>query len=716
MTARMTNVTLACLLGVSALMAQESKSELSPLDELARSAIPTPARDSLPSEVVAVLGTLAGRHSDTAKCVAVSPNQKKVASGSRDGTVRIWDATTLAQLRAFPHPDDVDLVAFSPDSKFLYTVCWDGNLRIWDAAKDEHQEPKITLLSQHQSSSAFNGDHSIMVCSDWSDELDEPILKVFKIENNLLRPLHKDLSGFAGAFSGPSPDALTLSHDGRWVAVGYSNADGDVLVWDLQDDGSRPAITLPVDGRNHSIQFSPDNRFVLVGGESNVSVWQLSAEAIGLDDRVDLSPKKVANLIGHKPRGNIVAIEFSPDAKQVFTGSYDHQILVWDWHKSEIENASEKSLTPIMKLTEHKGWVSGICFSQDGQTMYSSAWDHTVRRWIRTEDGFEPVVLEGHANALSAIAFSSDGMLIATGATCDIGRHVPNEVRLWKMGREKAVPFKVLHGCEGWINDLCFSDDGKLLAAACDIGICYWDLSSPSEDGSLEPRFIKEVFKDLRGGDYFGEAKSVAFVPNSRMLVSGWSEPRLVLTDLTMSPPSRLDAMETTFHHVDSVDTSSDGKLVAISGALLTIQDGKIAEISRQEGGKRDPPKEVPGFKRYSPNLPPFTSVAFLRESKFLAGAGKGFVRLFGDLPITDLKLQLAIPVESAYGKIASGNDGMIAYGDSDGVILLYDLKIVKLVKHWRFGRNWSLQFAPDGRHLAVGDGSGVVFLLRTGN
>jgi WD40 repeat protein len=183
-----------------------------------------------------------------------------------------------------------------------------------------------------------------------------------------------------------------------------------------------------------------------------------------------------------------------------------------------------------------------------------------------------------------------------------------------------------------------------------------------------------------------------------------------------MSPPSRLDAMETTFHHVESVDTSSDGKLVAISGALLTIQDGKIAEISRQEGRKRDPPKEVPGFKHYSPNLPPFTSVAFLRESKYLAGVGKGSIRMFGDLPITDLKLQLAIPVESAYGKIASGDDGMIAYGDSDGVIVLYDLKIVKLVKDWRFGRIWSLKFAPDGRHLAVGDGSGVVFLLRTDN
>ncbi len=65
--------------------------------------------------------------------VAFSPDSKTVASGSRDKTIKFWDATT-GQLRAtlVGHPKDVSSVAFSPDSQTLASASEDKTIKLWN--------------------------------------------------------------------------------------------------------------------------------------------------------------------------------------------------------------------------------------------------------------------------------------------------------------------------------------------------------------------------------------------------------------------------------------------------------------------------------------------------------------------------------------------------------------------------------------------------------
>jgi hypothetical protein len=67
--------------------------------------------------------------------VAFSLDGKTLASGSYDGTVRLWDVASRTALETLQgHTDVVQSVAFSPDGRTLASGSSDGTVRLWDVA------------------------------------------------------------------------------------------------------------------------------------------------------------------------------------------------------------------------------------------------------------------------------------------------------------------------------------------------------------------------------------------------------------------------------------------------------------------------------------------------------------------------------------------------------------------------------------------------------
>ncbi|HVJ80020.1 MAG TPA: WD40 repeat domain-containing protein, partial [Planctomycetia bacterium] len=104
---------------------------------------------------------LAG-HADGVVSLAFHGDGAFLASGGRDGAVRIWAAGDGRELACLPNGANVYSIAFSPDGARLAAACADGAIKLWDVASWQ----KVVELRGHRDyvySLAFSADGERLV-------------------------------------------------------------------------------------------------------------------------------------------------------------------------------------------------------------------------------------------------------------------------------------------------------------------------------------------------------------------------------------------------------------------------------------------------------------------------------------------------------------------------------------------------------------------------
>jgi len=541
-----------------------------------------------------------------------------LASGSSDGMVRLWNVGTHQQLGPPIHASDGDVnsVAFSPDSGMVASGGEDGTVRLWDVHTHHEVGSPLSGTDGEINSVAFSPGGSLLAIGGSDGYVQLWNLKTYQ---QIGSPL---FTGAHGALS------VAFNHDGTLLASG--GADGAVRLWRVNSLHS--AGFWFTGGQNFSVAFSPDGKTLATGNLTDtVQLWDVAT---------------------HQPIGNPLAgysIAFSPNGKILATGGYDHTVRLW----------SVPGCTG-MAILGHGKPVHSVAFSQSGAILASGSSDGTVRLWDMPTQ--QPAGSLAVGQQVRSVALSPNGEILATGdATSDSS----GNIRLWSVHTHRMLALLRTNDL-GPVLAVAFSPEGNTLASGSAGGkIRLWDV-----------RTYRQLGKELTGTQ--GQVNSMAFSPNGSTLASGGSDARVRLWDVHTH--HQIGALTGTQGAVNSVAFSPNGMTVAGGGADDTVRLWNVHthhQIGSPLTGHADHVR----------------SVAFSPDGKTLAsGSSDGTVRLWDVATLQQIGDAFNAAAGTVFAVAFSPDGKTLASGNGDGTVRLWD---VAYLSHPMRQLCESLQYIP---------------------
>ncbi len=283
------------------------------------------------------------RHPVTVLAVAWSPDSKRIASGSRDRTVQVWNASNGDMQFHLDHGRDVETVAWSPDGNRIASGSDDQTACVWDASNSN----KISVF-QHVGTVeavAWSPDSKLIASGS-----DDTTVQVGNASTGAVNYTYYQHSSVVRAVAW-SPNGLYLASGGD---------DTSVRVWEAS--GTEISIFSGHYAPVRAIAWSPDSSHIASGGgaafgDNIVHVWKATDGTF------------LFNYTGHSDI--VEAVAWSPDGKRIASGGHDNTVQVWDASNG----------THLFTYPGHTHWVYSVAWSPDGTRIASAGADNTVQVW-----------------------------------------------------------------------------------------------------------------------------------------------------------------------------------------------------------------------------------------------------------------------------------------------------------------------------------------------
>ncbi len=314
-------------------------------------------------------------HTSNVYSVAITHDSRYALSGSGDGTLKLWDVNSGAEIRTFSgHLSDVFSVAFSPNGRYALSGSWDKTLKLWEV----NSGAEIRTFAGHKwgiSSVAFSPNDGRYALSGSGDGM----LKLWNVNSGA------EIRTFVGHTS--VVYSVAFSHDGHYALSG--SRDGTLKLWDVNSGGNIRTFSGHTDFI-FSVAFSPDSRYALSGsGDRTLKLWDMN------------SGENIRTFAGHT--SSVFSVAFSPDGRYALSGSLDETFKLWDVNTGgEIRTFAGHSTNS----------VSSVVFSPDGLYALSGNGDKTLKLWdtsivVHPTAVFSVSPTEGDASTVTLDASSS---------------------------------------------------------------------------------------------------------------------------------------------------------------------------------------------------------------------------------------------------------------------------------------------------------------------
>jgi WD40 repeat protein len=197
--------------------------------------------------------------------VAFSPREPLLATGSIDGTIKLWH-TASGQLRTTlsGHQTWVNGVAFSPNGAILLSGSSDGTLRVW-TTQPAALKRILPVSSAEVRSIAWSPDGKQVAAG-----LRYGTIRIWNAANWDVRHSFRAHGGDVWSLAFTADSKRLVSGDGDW------NRPGLVKIWDATT--ARPLGKLQHTGEVLSLATSAKGALVAAGGADGVTrIWDIAA-------------------------------------------------------------------------------------------------------------------------------------------------------------------------------------------------------------------------------------------------------------------------------------------------------------------------------------------------------------------------------------------------------------------------------------------------------
>jgi hypothetical protein len=268
-------------------------------------------------------------HMGIVHSVCFSPDGRRIASASGDGTAKVWDVQTGRELLSLNHKGGAgggNSVCYSPDGKRIASAF--GDVKVWDAQTGKELFTLLVPLLGGARCVCFSPDGKWIVAGSL---VGGPVnLRGLRAIPNPASLIRNSLGGTVFVWDAATGRHVrTLrGHQGRLTSVSFSpdsqrlasgsDVDQRLNVWDVQT--GKQLLTFRHEQPVFSVSFSPDGKRLALGSMGS-TVKVLDAQ----------TGQEVLTLKGHT-ESVVNSVSFSPDGERIASGGNDQTVKVWDAH------------------------------------------------------------------------------------------------------------------------------------------------------------------------------------------------------------------------------------------------------------------------------------------------------------------------------------------------------------------------------------------------